>query len=65
MDDFPYNSIQKMCCWYSLELPPQDDSNEYPQHILIWRTKENCPLITGLDAGFHKEGSFPTIWGVG
>ena len=25
--------------------PRQGDSNEYPQHILLWRTKENYPLI--------------------
>ena len=31
--------------WYSLEFPWRGDSNEYPQHMFLWRTKENYPLI--------------------
>ena len=34
-----------ICCGYSLELPRQGDSNEYPQHMFLWRNKQNCPLI--------------------
>ena len=36
-DNFAYFSI-KMCCRYSLESPQRSDSNEYPQHIFLWRT---------------------------
>ena len=34
-------------CGYSLELPRQGqgDSNEYPQHMFLWRTDENYPSI--------------------
>ena len=32
-------------CGYSLESPWRGDSNEYPQHIFLWRNKENYPLI--------------------
>ena len=27
--------------WYSLEAPRQGTSNEYPQHIFLWRSKKN------------------------
>ena len=27
--------------WYSLEVPHWDISNEYPQHIFLWRNKKN------------------------
>ena len=30
---------------YSLESPRRGKSNEYPQHIFLWRTTENYPLI--------------------
>ena len=30
---------------YSLESPRRADSNEYPQHMFLWRNKENYPLI--------------------
>ena len=25
--------------------PQQGDSNEYPQHMFLWRTDKNCPSI--------------------
>ena len=31
-------------CGYSLESTHQGDSNEYPQHLYLRRTKENCSL---------------------
>ena len=31
--------------WYSLDFPRRGDSNEYPQHIFLWRNKQNYPLI--------------------
>ena len=34
-----------ICCGYSLESPRRGDSNEYPQHMFLWRTIENYPLI--------------------
>ena len=33
------------CCGYSLELPQRGGSNEYPQHMFLWRNKQNYPLI--------------------
>ena len=27
----------KTCSWYSLEVPQQGASNEYPQHMFLWR----------------------------
>ena len=29
----------------SLESPCRGDSNEYPQHMFLWRTDENYPSI--------------------
>ena len=37
--------LKNISCGYSLELPCQGDSNEYPQHMFLWWTEENCPLI--------------------
>ena len=31
----------KTCCGYSLEVPQQGTSNEYPQHMFPWRNKTN------------------------
>ena len=31
--------------WYSLESPRWGDSNEYPQHTILWRNKQNYLLI--------------------
>ena len=33
------------CCGYSLEVPPWGTSNEYPQHMFLWRNKKNFPRI--------------------
>ena len=33
------------CCGYSLESARQGDSKEYPQHMFLWTTGENYPLI--------------------
>ena len=33
-------------CGYSLESPRRGgDSNDYPQHIFLWRNKQNYPSI--------------------
>ena len=32
---------KSICCWYSLEVPPQGTSNEYQQHMFLWRNKTN------------------------
>ena len=32
-------------CWYSSELPRWGDSNEYQQHMFLWRNMENYPEI--------------------
>ena len=36
---------KNLCCGYSLESPRRGDSNEYPQHMFLWRTDENYPSI--------------------
>ena len=36
---------KNICCGYSLEVPRWGASNEYPQHMLLWRTGENYPWI--------------------
>ena len=32
---------ENICCGYSLEAPQQGASNEYPQHMFLWRNKKN------------------------
>ena len=34
-------SPQKHMLWYSLEAPRRGASNEYPQHMFLWRSKKN------------------------
>ena len=36
---------KNLCCGYSLESPQQGDSNEYPQHMFLWRNKQIYPLL--------------------
>ena len=35
----------KTCCGYSIEAPHRGASDEYPQHMFLWRTGENYPVI--------------------
>ena len=42
---------KNICCGYSLESPRRalesprrGDSNEYPQHVFLWRNKQNYPI---------------------
>ena len=39
--------IRIASAWYSLESPQNrlSDSNEYPQHMFLWRNKQKYPLI--------------------
>ena len=32
--------FSNICCGYSLEVPPWGTSNEYPQHMFLWRNKK-------------------------
>ena len=36
------------CCGYSLESPGRGNSNEYPQHMFLWRNMENYHQIHTL-----------------
>ena len=36
--------MENIRCGYSLESPQKGDSNEYTQHMFLWR-KQNYPLI--------------------
>ena len=35
----------KTCCGYSLEVPHRGTSNEYPQHMFLWRNKKNISIF--------------------
>ena len=34
--------------WCSLEAPPRGSSNEYPQHMFLWRNRKNIIWIPAL-----------------
>ena len=36
---------KNICCGYSLEAPRRGASNEYTQHMFLWRNGENYPRI--------------------
>ena len=36
---------KNICCGYSSEAPWEGASNEYPQHMFLWRNKYNYPKI--------------------
>ena len=42
---YPQNTFlispQNIGCGYSLEVPRQGASNEYPQHMFVWRNRKN------------------------
>ena len=35
---------ENICCGYSLEAPRRGTSDEYPQHMFLWRNKKNIYL---------------------
>ena len=39
---YPHKNI---CCGYSLEAPLRGASNEYPQHMVLWRNKKNISIF--------------------
>ena len=41
---------ENICCGYSLEVPQWGTSNEYPQHMFLWRNKKNINTF-GLKKG--------------
>ena len=48
-----------------LESPRQSESNEYPQHMFLWRTKTNHPLIITKYPPYYILGTFnvePNLW---
>ena len=44
----------KTCCGYSLEAPQRGTSNEYPQHIFLWRNKKNITWIPLLSVAMFQ-----------
>ena len=40
--------LENICCGYSLEVPQQGTSNEYPQQTFLWRNKKNIMWISPL-----------------
>ena len=45
---------KNICCGYSLEVPNRGISNEYPQHMFMWRNKK-ISTIFGLKKVPHLE----------
>ena len=48
---------KNVCCGYAIEAPQWGTSNEYPQHMFLWRNKKNYlriitkyPLMSPLDS---------------
>ena len=39
--------------WYSLEAPHRGASNEYTQHVFLWRNKKNIYLIPHLSGALY------------
>ena len=55
---------KNICCGYSLESPRRGDSNEYPQHMLLWRNKQNYHLIiTKYHHLFHSSSTHKHLQG--
>ena len=36
---------ENICCRYSLEVPHRGASNEYPQHMFLWRNKKDISIF--------------------
>ena len=57
-------SRKRLCCGYSLEAPQRGASNEYPQHMFLWRNKKDIHLILpvinsyGLKANLNTNHMF-------
>ena len=45
LGQFPLFLHKNLCCGYSFEVPHRGTSNEYPQHMFLWRIRENYPRI--------------------
>ena len=39
--------------WYTLEVPHQVASNEYPQHMILWRNKKKWYVATSSYPNYH------------
>ena len=51
---------ENICCGYSLEAARRGTSNEYHQHMFLWRNKKNIKTF-GLKTAFYQE-LWTTIW---
>ena len=49
---------ENICCGYSLEAPHRGASNEYPQHMFLWRNKKKIMWIPPLICSYG-----PNIYG--
>ena len=53
---YPHNiffiSPQKHMLWYSLEAPQPGASNEYSQHMFLWRNKKDSSLFRMKKAAY-------------
>ena len=47
-------SPQKHMLWFSLEAPWQGASNEYPQHMFLWRNKQKINTFGLKKASNHE-----------
>ena len=48
--------------WYSLVAPRRGASNEYPQHMLSWRSKKNIMMIPPLSGYSETCVREPSLW---
>ena len=54
-------SPRKHMLWYSLEAPHQGASNEYPQHIFLWRNKKDINTF-GMKKASYQELCLLSMW---
>ena len=45
---------ENICCEYSLEVPQQGASNEYPQHMFLSRNKKNVAIFWLKNAPYQE-----------
>ena len=49
---------KKICCGYSLEVPPWGTSNEYPQHMFLLRNKKTKDIF------WLKKAPYQELWNI-
>ena len=52
---------ENVCCGYSLEAPWQGASNDYPQHIFLWRNKKTITIFQAREDKHHLMWSWMQV----